>query len=198
MTLQPVRRVAKDETNKHLAAVDMTLNSWNRVTDISPSPNERFVLKKYMPPKAIELFTFSQHILGWVPKGQWKLLQLDDSSYFNPAQRYLFQRMLSDQQENPRGKSFLFEYDTNAVDNDNADLLLSYLVNFVLLFEGHGYLVSSNSRDGERLALQDGFVYFEARKEDAIDRARDILKVYESNPSLSPQWIVDITALRQG
>lgn len=69
-----------------------------------------------------------------------------------------------------------------------TELLISNLIYVFLLFECHGYVVSSSGVKGQRLGIQDGFIYF-IHHEDNGFSAKQILGKFESNPLMSPGWV---------
>ena len=118
-------------------------------------------------------------------------MQLDNSNAFDAVQSCLFERYLCGTQHKidfADQRSFLFD---SKADKESSDLLISQLIFLLLLFEGHGYVVSSASQNGECLAIQDGFVYFSSNKLKVSD-AKDLIKCFERDPLMAPQWIIKI------
>lgn len=70
------------------------------------------------------------------------------------------------------------------------NLTVSHLIYAFLLFEGHGYLVSSGSQGGEMVCIQDGFVYFISEKKGVPD-AQALVSLFENNPRKSPAWMFE-------
>lgn len=92
--------------------------------------------------------------------------------------------------------TFLFEFNGDKEENANKELLISNLIYVFLLFESHGYVVSSNSKEGQLLGIQDGFVYFSSLDRN-IFGAKALLANFEGNPLMLPQWLMDVFVRRQ-
>lgn len=87
-------------------------------------------------------------------------------------------------------RTWLFEFGDDAGANISTELQISNLIYVFLLFEAHGYVVSSNRSAGQYLAIQDGFVYFYSSEEE-IKKVKQLLENFERRPLASPQWILD-------
>lgn len=94
-------------------------------------------------------------------------------------------------------RTFLFEFGKNKNSDSNDELLLSNLIYIFLLFESHGYIVSSGSSAGQKLGIQDGYVYFFSREQKDIAQAKTLIGSFENNPSKPPNWIMEIFSDRQ-
>jgi len=184
-----------NEANAYLSAIGMMLGNWNQVTDIDSSVHKaRSYEKGRAPAGSLELLNFAQHMAGWVPNGDWKIIQLDNSTNLDPIQASLFGGLMY----GPRDirdldfeeqRTFLFQLGQS--DDSSTELLIAHLVYLLLLFECHGYVVSSGSSSGEVLSLQDGFVYLSSRDKEAAG-AKSILQASEKNPLMAPAWVQKI------
>jgi len=185
------------EANEILRSIGMEIGNWNQITDIANCEHRKSIWKNYQAPKnSHELFYFAEHVAGWLPRGSWKIFQLDNSTSLDAVQAYLFNKLLSGStydSDLEKNKTFLFEFGPDGKSNTEAELLIFNLIYLMLLFEGHVQVVSSNSSAGQRLSIQDGFVYFSSRESD-ISGAETLLRNFECNPLGIPQWISEINA----
>lgn len=185
------------QANAYLGCVGMQVDNWNRITDTSSDEWNKRKWTNYQAPKgALELYNFSQYIAGWLPRGDWKIFQIDNSNSLNEAESALFGRLLFGSENildinRPEYSTFLFNFGNDERVNQNTELLIANLIYVFLLFDCHGFVVSSGSHpSGQLLGVQDGFAYFYS-KEVEISGAKSLLKNFESNPLMSPQWILD-------
>lgn len=189
------------QANEYLNSIGMKIGDWNRITDIAGRQHGKPNWINYRAPKdGLGLLNFSHHVAGWLSKGDWKIFQIDHSTgWMDPVQASLFGGLLFGSGDMPdlvENRTFLFEFGENKTTDENTELLISNLIFVFLLFESHGYVVSSNSNAGQLLGIQDGFVYFFS-KEKNISGAEVLLKNFERNPLAPPQWIIEIFAERQ-
>jgi hypothetical protein len=185
------------EANAYLSRIGMEIGNWNQITEIGSSKQSTLNWTNYRAPeRALELFNFSQYVAGWLPRGEWKIFQIDNSTYLDTVQAALVGRLLFGSEEARSlvdNRTFLFELGNNEDTDNNTELLITNLIYAFLLFQCHGYVVSSNRSAGQYLAIQDGFVYFYSKSKD-ISGADTLLKDFENNPLRSPPWIRDIVA----
>ena len=148
------------------------------------------------PENALELFNFASHIATWLPKGDWKLFQMDNSSHLNAYQAYLFGKLLFGREEVinfDKIGSVFFKFGINKELDECTEMLISNLICFFLLFKSHGQMVSSNCNARKILSIQDGFIYF-ISDDIGLLEANTILEKYESNPLRSPEWVGEIVS----
>jgi len=143
-----------------------------------------------MPRDAQELLNFATHIASWLPKGKWKLFQIDDSNCMDAMQVLWIQTLLFgiEKQDQHLPRTILFEFSDDEKLNERTELLIAHLTHLFLLFEGHAYILSEGGITGQCLALQDAYVYFSSW-DDNLNGAADILKNFEQNRLTSPVWI---------
>ena len=151
------------------------------------------------PRDAYKLLDFSCCIAGWVPKGEWKIFQIDNSSSFlDPIRTSLIQSLLNFSPDNNidflKNRTFLFEFNGNEEANGNTELQIAFLIFAFLLFEEHGYVVSSGSSAGQVLILQDGFAYFQSQDK-VVSGAKSVLNDFERH--VQPDWILKLIANSQ-
>jgi hypothetical protein len=186
--------ITVQEAETYLSAVGMRVDNWNRIIDATNAESEKcFWINCCAPRDSLRLHTFSQHVAGWLPKGDWKILQIDNSTSFDPVQASMVGSLLFGKQEIgdlnlAENRSFLFKFCEDESANESTELLIANLIYVLLLFEGHGYVVSSGTDSGQLVGIQDGFVYFYSKRPD-ISGAKSLLKNFEENPLRSPQWI---------
>jgi hypothetical protein len=179
-----MRLINRDQTNAYLSEIGMSIGSWNQITNGTEGLNQKSPwISCRAPEKSRELHNFAQHVIKWLPRGVWKIVQIDNSTSPSQDEAFLINRLLfgsSESSQLPLGGALLFEFVKGA--DANEDLLLSNLVFLLLLFECHGQVVSSSCRDGKILSVQDGFVYFISHTNSDISDARMLLKQLEDAP----------------
>lgn len=183
------------EANQRLSPLGLTIGGWNEVKSVSGKLRST----SYHPSRE-NLLNFAHVIAGWLPKGDWKMLQIDNSTgWVNPVEQSLVGTLLfglhglSDL-NSIENRAFLFEFGGGEFADDNIELQISHLMFVFLLLEMHGYWVSSSSK--RVLGLQDGFAYF-FDIEDDISKAKAFLDDFKNDPALAPSWLTRIFERRQ-
>jgi hypothetical protein len=195
-----MKSLSTQEANGYLSRIGMRIGAWNEIADIDSSQSsESGWINFAAPEKSRELVVFAQHAAGWLPKGEWKILQIDNSTALDAVESALVTRLIfgsDDVQSLDDNRTFLFEFGKSQDDDNKLELLIAHLVFTFLLFNCHVHFVSSGSDSGERLAIQDGYAYFVSRDKD-IRGAKALLENFEKQPSHFPQWSVEIIAADQ-
>ena len=195
-----MKYITTQEANSYLSDIGMEIGTWNQIADHSRSKKNDNNWIKYKAPKAaLELFCFSRHVAGWLPKGDWKIFQVDNSTSLSQNELSIFFGLPLNQEGSKyffEKNSFLFKFGEDKSINSSTELIISNIIYLFLLFECHGQVVSSNSSVGQRISIQDGFVYFFS-KDKSMSGADILLKNYELNRLLSPNWVIDIIAENQ-
>lgn len=177
----------------YLDVIGMRVDSWNRLAYVGASPGGGARWRNYQAPKdAQRLFAFALHVAGWLPRGAWKVLQIDNSSSFGVVQALAISRLLPGLVK-PLGTTIqnntcLFEFRGEELADGDTELLIANVIYLLLLFEGHGYLVSANSKSRECLSIQDGFIYFSS-DEEGIAGAEALIQNFEAGPLIWPKWV---------
>jgi hypothetical protein len=188
------------QANTYLQSIDMKLDDWNKITDISEAQHRKHNWINFRPQRE-ELINFSHHVSGWLPKGNWKMFQIDNSTgWMDPVQLSFFGGLIWGVDNMPsdmENQTFLFEFGKDKSADDNSELVISNLIFTFLFFESHGYVVSSNSSTGQLLGVQDGYIYFLSRNTGDISNAKSLLENFKRAPSSPPQWVTDIYIERQ-
>ncbi|MBC3907901.1 hypothetical protein [Undibacterium umbellatum] len=183
-----------DEANLFLSGIGKKIGNWNRIEDAVINQNSNGHWINYqMPSDAQELLNFATHVVSWLPKGKWKIFQIDDSNCLDSMQIILIQILLFGAGKLDRNlpRTFLFEFSEDKEINNKTELLIANLMHLFLLFEGHAYIVSEGGIAGQCVAVQDGFVYFSCRDKE-LDGAACLLKRFERNRLASPPWIMQM------
>jgi len=192
-----MKRLTMQQANAYLRDIGMEVGTWNQIADRQANKPKWI---NYRAPRDA-LLNFSHHVAAWLPKGDWKIFQIDNSTgWMDPVQVSLFGGLLFGTEEVPdfiEDRTFLFEFGKKKTGDENSELLISNLIFIFLLFESHGYVVSSNSNRGQLLGVQDGFIYFASRDEKDIDSAECLLRNFERDPLASPSWVSEIFVERQ-
>jgi hypothetical protein len=189
-----VNNLTIPEANDYLKSIDMEIGSWGQIKPLYKN-RELKKINYPAPGNARELFNFASHIASWLPKGSWKLFQMDNSSHMDAYDAYLFGKLLFGKDEIVnfgKYRTFLFKSGISRELDISTELLISNLICFYLLFESHGQIVTS-SCGSKILSIHDGFVYF-ISDDSGLSEAKAILESYESNPLISPDWVATIIA----
>jgi hypothetical protein len=193
-----MRPLTAEEANGYLHSVGMQIGDWNQITD-SGSQKQAISWVTYEAPKlARELLNFSRHVAGWLPSGAWKLVQLDNSTMFDPTEAAFVGRLMFGPDSHPEfstHRSYLFDFAAGAQVRSDTELLLANLIFLFLLFESHSYIVSSGSSLGQILAVQDGSVHLGARDKSGSG-AELLLRRFERDPLGPPKWVTDVIATK--
>jgi hypothetical protein len=114
-----MRPINTPEANSYLRSIGMEIGAWNKIADApDPRPEERTWVHYEAPSVARELVVFSQHVAGWLPRGDWKLLQIDNSTSLDYFESALLGRLLLGSMETPNfaeNRSFIFEFDEKKI-----------------------------------------------------------------------------------
>jgi hypothetical protein len=155
-----MRVLSRIEADHLLLALGLKIGNWNELADDS----EGVVTSKgYRPPRnALELYVVARQLLNWIAGGEWTFLQVDNSTAPANDEIRVFEKLMFHGEERwdiGAQRSFLLD-DASKVGSATDQTSLVLLIFFSLVFEWHVYLTSKNSTRGQRLALQDGVVYF--------------------------------------
>lgn len=197
-----MKSLSTSDSNQFLAAIGMRIGDWNQIAPIDRTQADLMHRTSFTAPReSSALFCLAFHATGWLPPGQWKLLQIDNSNYFNVVDRSLLSQLLFGMEwrcdlNSPECSSFLFEYGDRGDVNRKTDLLIAHLIHSLLLVEGHAYLVSAGSKDQELLAIHDGALHFSSLQADASGAANMVTR-FKGNPRGYPQWVADAMAQDQ-
>lgn len=193
--------LTRDQADGHLRAVGMCLGAWNEIRDLPRRAiDSRARIALQAPKNAMQLFNLSLHVAGWLPSGAWVLVQLDNSNAFDAVQENFFRSLLPQSsvmmQSLMTSRSFLFQFDGPDKFDATAKLLIAHLSFALLLFEGHGHIVSSGSTSGELVSIQDGTVYFSSRRKD-ISEANELVKGFANDPAAPARWTLRLIEAAQ-
>lgn len=137
-----------------LAPLGLGIGGWNELRALRP---EAAPHKSYSPPtEAIELYVVADRLAQWVASGAWTLLQVDNSTSPTEDEIAVFEKIAF----NGLSSWDVGKQHSLLVEGQGRCPTLVLLIYFALLFEWHVYLTSAASFAGQRLALQDGVVYF--------------------------------------
>jgi hypothetical protein len=182
---------AKDYLNQ----IGMEIGAWNQISDVADSNQDSLSWVRYRAPeRSRELYVFAQYVAGWLPRGSWKIFQIDNSTSFDVSEAHLFCHMVGIEdyikfKEDMNFRTFLFESGDDDFLDIASEFMIADLIYLFLLFQCHGYVVSSGSFGGERIGVQDGFAYFSTRVGGVSHVERSINDFYR-NPLMSPQWVM--------
>lgn len=137
-----------------LVPIGIRIGEWNELRPLLPSAISH---RSYAPPAgALELYVMAYRLAQWINSGAWTLLQVDNSTLPTDDEVGVFEAIAFD------GQTFwdVATQHTFLLQGQQRLSTLALLIHFTLLFEWHVHLVSEGSLEGQRLALQDGLVYF--------------------------------------
>ena len=188
------RILDRREVESYLGGLGLCLDDWNRVRDANPSTERRDAVELSPPAPALELHVFAQHVAGWLPSSRRKLIQIDNSSAISADEAALLNLILcGDYFGGPStdAKSILID---SSDGGSQADFLLAHAIFLLVMFEQHAFIVSSESKDGEVIAVQDGAVILSSRTQVRLgvwlgDSRRDPLEL--------PSWVRRLNALAE-
>lgn len=175
------------EANALLAQVGFMIGSWNRVVRVDSKVHQYQV--SFRPPRdALSLYCFSLHVAGWMPQGKWRLFQIDDATVFDIDEIIFTSRLIgANSLQLLERRALLFSQNQDQV---SSSISIAHLIYAFLLFEGHGYMVSSQSSNGEVICVQDGEITFCSNKAD-VAGAQLLVETFEASPSKSPNWLAE-------
>jgi hypothetical protein len=187
-----VRFLDKNDANLFLGKIGFTIGEWNRIRHLNQLIERHQVV--YRPTKeALLMYCFSQHIAGWLPRGNWQIFQIDDVTSLEGDEAMFVSRLIGAEKliNLNEYRTLLFEC---SADQHRSNLMtISYLIYAFLLFEAHGYLVSSGCKDGKMICIQDGSVSFDSEEKEVPD-AQVLVSLFENNPRKSPEWLFGPTS----
>lgn len=177
------------EANSYLAPLGMKIGNWNEVSNRSVEQIDQWTNYK-APLASRELLNFCYRVASWLPRSDWKLIQIDNSTYLDPAQKLVLSTLLSAKNHDSFGEpgSYLLEFEKDDLDANSLEIILAHVIYFIIVFEAHCYIVASRGNQQQRLGIQDGFIYFVSAASD-FSGAAEILKGYEQEPEKLPDWV---------
>jgi hypothetical protein len=157
-----------EEAKAYLSHIGINIGNWNQMTEIASDQSSACWINYQAPKNSQELLNFAQLVAGWLPKGDWKIFQIDNSGVLDAAQADFFGRLLFGSEKVPSfidKRTFLFEFGNDSNANKNTELLIANLIYLFLLFESHGYVVSSN-RDAVNILQSKtaSFIFIQMKK----------------------------------
>ncbi|MBI5041167.1 MAG: hypothetical protein HZB57_08215 [Gammaproteobacteria bacterium] len=175
--------------------MDMEIGEWNQIQETGQKGSW---INYKAPRDANSLRRFSEHVASWLPSGSWKIFQIDNSTSLDAVEEFLLGRFLFSSDrilDLTQSRTFLFEFGDDTEENENSEMVIAHLIYFFLLFECHGYVVSSGG-DGQILGVQDGYAIFISKDEDSFS-AKRLLQKFEDRPEQYPEWVGCLVARRQ-
>lgn len=184
------KTISAELATPYLNSQGVKIGVWNELTPIES--HVKTLQSAFCTGKSVyELINFSTHVAGWLVKGEWKILQIDNSSFFYPDQAAVLSALLlgpSHPADLVKQRTFLFEFDADLRTNFQTEVVLAHIINLMLIYGAHCYLISAGGRSGEMVAVQDGFVYFYGN-DGRITQAKELLHAFEVNPNSPASWI---------
>ncbi len=185
-----MKLLSRPDADTLLSPLGLKIGEWNELSEIAPDSQPR-VQTLVAPKVARDLYVASLWLTDWLPKGKWKLIQIDNSTSPSDDESFLFEQLINiptRRWDVASQKTFKFELDENCETGQRVDVVISSVIFFALMFEWHIHLVSDGCLDGQRLALQDGDIYCFG-SEESILAAKAIGERLSLHPSSTPKWI---------
>ena len=183
------------EANSYLAPLDLKIGEWNEISNRNGFDIDHWINYK-APVLGRDLLNFCYNVVWWLPNSDWKLLQIDNSTYLDPSQKLILSRLFCGDGSDAFGEpgSYFIDLTQRKFAADSDRIILAHFVNLFLLFEGHCYIVASSGAPRQRLGIQDGFVYFIGADE-SLFGASALLEEYEKNSRILPDWVARMNLL---
>ncbi|MFA5120938.1 hypothetical protein [Zavarzinia sp.] len=180
-----VHALERHRIEEILSSLGLKLSEWSSIEYARDGLSQEVRWKnRQAPSDGRALLYFSRHVIDWLQDGDGYIVQFDNSNWFSAAEEFLFSSLIGNETAkaiNACGAILIDSQDTR------AKLLLSYIVFYCLLFEGHAYLVSPGSSGERYLGIQDGFIYLCALGDEDIDI---FLKKIDAGLEVIPQWLI--------
>jgi hypothetical protein len=183
-----VERIDKSRMVELLHPLGFEIGQWNEIKIAGTAANKGNYVRIKAPQNARELFVFSQHVAGWLPIGNVRLLQFDYSTSLSLTENLLLSRWLFGTSKNeifPNTSHILLQQ--QSAEGRVIDVVIAQIIDLLLLFECHAEFVSADSSNTQILSIQDGYVYFVGATE-----VPDVVSQFEHNRSRSPQWVINM------
>lgn len=178
------------EADEILAPLDIKIGKWNELSDtVFNRQNTSVILKA--PKAAIEIYVIALWLTDWLPKGKWKLIQIDNSTSPSRDESLLFGQLMSlpmGEWDIATQKTFLLDLNDDIAARQQLDMVIVSVIFFALMFQWHIHIVSDGGARGQRLAIQDGFAYFFGNDEN-ISAAKTLVEQVFLHPVNTPKWI---------
>jgi hypothetical protein len=187
-----LRYLDESEANVLLSRISAKIGTWGQIADANDKMYDASEWIMYRAPAAAhELCVLARHIARWIPRGEWTIFRIDNSTSLRPYEAFALGRLLAGQNGYNwlKNRTVLFASESNG-DVADEEMLSSCLIHLFLLFEAHGQLVSSTCPNGKCLSLQDGYAYFKSRDPNDLAEARSLLKVFAAAPLEMP-WLAE-------
>ena len=175
--MKMARIITKKELTDLLNSIHMKIGEWNNIMLLKK--HESIVYKA--PRNADYMYTFAQQIASYLPNGEWKLFQIDNSTALKQDEEIFLSSLLGlSAIDFSNEKSFLIEFQNSHL--CKKEITIANLMFACILFECHAYFVSDGSHQGEVIAIQDGFVYFFYTNKTQLKFIQGLISAFESTP----------------
>jgi hypothetical protein len=137
------------------------------------------------PLGALELFVFSMHLSQWLPRGEWCLLQFDNSTFLSHDEELLLNSLFFEDSS----KTYLPVLFDFVQETDEKKLLvqLSHFMFLLIMLQAHAQIVSSGGAQGEMIHILDGAVTLSGREPFKVATESWLLSL-ERAPLQLPDW----------
>ena len=194
-----VKCLTDDEANLPLRAAGFEIGAWGQIKGIVRQDGAKEQWIKYRAPSdASNLFCFSQHALGWIDVGKWKLFQMDNSTNLSYELKIIFENILVRNSESINfltTRSFMFENIGEMREEFALNIRMALCIHLIMLFKHHAEVVSESNystHSGKILSIQDGYVYFISTDTSDLEQAKNMLSEVEKHPTTPPGRVLNI------
>lgn len=176
----------------------MAIGSWNQLIFAHDESKALTIgsVTVAPPSNAIDLRNFAFQVSGWLPKADWKLLQFDNSNSLRAYEDMLLRQVSCTLPDGTFSthRALLFQFSSDSTSRVAMELMVASLIHYLLLFEAHAYVVSSNCQNGQMLSVHDGAVsfHFPSSSQDLVE---EFLQSLQKHPRATPRWITEIDEL---
>lgn len=139
-----------------LKKLEISVGQWNQLISLASENNMSIDL--CLGDGALENYATSSRLGRWIGYKGGVLFQVDNSTAPMPDEEMVFCNILSNfllDFNLLKSKSYLMN-----VRGGKDECGVNLLIYFSLIFKWHVHFLSGESRDGARLSIQDGVVYF--------------------------------------
>lgn len=194
-----VKLLSIEQADTLLSNLGLKVGAWNAITSATQASETSGGQYKMFraPSTAHSLHAFAEHVAGWLSEGEWKIIQVDNSTSLSvvtaaPIASLLFTDSQLHSPNDINQACIKFSFGADRKENAATELLISNLIFFFLLFQCHVEIVSSTCLEGQFLSIQDGYVYFTYGHAKLERRTVELLRKFEAAPEQSPDWVIKI------
>lgn len=184
--------ISENEAAGLLRPRGFRIGSWNQID--TTNPKRPLVWSKRRAPRdGLSMFAFATYVSGWLPRGEWKLVQFTNSTGFVVSGASFFRKLcppgLPIQSFTSGGlKPIKVAMEGDSKTRTLAELAVIDLVFAILLLEEFAYVVSEGSAHRQMLGLFDGYACLYCDGGNKLDPDRYFARL-ETGECGSQDWL---------